>query len=223
MTSFPGRPAAHQRLRIHPNSIHVSLAGLFERSVYDRRGRRVGRVQDLVVALGKEDDHPPLLGILVSHRRKVVFIPSTAIAGILRWEVFLTTSGLQPHPIPDQDGVVRLAGELLDRRIADAGGVRIGRVADLVLVCLFDEFRLVGADVSIPTRLRRVGSPWMRRMVTARRVYDWAALEAISAQVARGSARTTQSYPEPAPSVDVISTYRPDRLAETPILRRRYD
>jgi sporulation protein YlmC with PRC-barrel domain len=222
MTSFPGRrkPAFGQRLRTHPNSILVSLAGLFGRSVYDRRGQRVGRVRDLVVALGKNGDRAPLVGILVGARRQVVFIPYTAIAGILRWEVYLTTSGLQPHPIPDQDGVVTLAGDLLDHRITDAGGVGIGRVSDLVLVCMIDEILLVGADVSIPTFLRRAGSPWMRRRVTARRIYDWAT---ISAQAARGSARRTQSSPGPAPSVEIISTYRPDRLAEAPILRRRYD
>jgi sporulation protein YlmC with PRC-barrel domain len=75
----------------------VSVTGLIGRSVYDRRGNRVGRVHDLVIALGN-GDHPPLHGILVRARREVVFIPYTAMAGILRWEVYLTTSVLQPHP-----------------------------------------------------------------------------------------------------------------------------
>ena len=186
MTSISGRPvprrsgrrkpALNQRLRARSNSILVSLTGLIGRSVYDRRGNRVGRVHDLIVALGNGAEHPPLHGILVRTRRQVVFVPYTGMAGICRWEVYLTTSGLQPHPLPNQDGFVALAGDLLDRQILDADGVRIVRVSDLVLHCMIDEIRLVGADVSIRTLLRRVGSPWMRRRVAARRVYDWDAV-----------------------------------------------
>ncbi|GAA1646174.1 hypothetical protein GCM10009744_41450 [Kribbella alba] len=188
MTSIPGRPvprrfgrrkpAFNQRLPAQPHSILVSLAGLVGRSVYDRRGNRVGRVHDLIVALGNDGEYPPLHGILVRTRRDVVFIPYTAIAGICRWEVYLTSFGLQPHPLPNQDRVVALAGDLLDRRILAADGVTTVRVSDLVLECRIDEIRLVGADVSIRTLLRRVGTSWMRRRVAAGRVYEWGALGA---------------------------------------------
>jgi sporulation protein YlmC with PRC-barrel domain len=156
------------------------VAGLIGRSVYDRRGNRVGRVHDLIVALGNGGDHPPLHGILVRTGRKVVFVPYTAIAGIRRWEVYLTTSGLQPHPLPDRNGFVALAGVLLDRRLLDADGVRTARVSDLVLACMVDEILLVGADASIRTLVRRAGTGWMRRRVAARRVHDWAAVSVIS-------------------------------------------
>ncbi|NEA30596.1 hypothetical protein [Streptomyces sp. SID13031] len=129
-------------------------------------------MSDLVVALGN-GGRPPLHGILVRSRGKVAFIPYTAIAGICRWEVYLTTSGLQPHRPPQGGGFMALAGELLDRRILTVGGVRIARVSDLVLACLVDEIQLVGADVSIRTALRRAGTPWLRRRVAARHVYDW--------------------------------------------------
>ncbi len=133
-------------------------------------------MHDLVVALGNGAEHPPLHGILVRARGNVVFIPYTGIAGILRWEVYLTTSGLQPHPLPDHNGLVALAQDLLDRQILGADGAGIVRVSDLVLMCRIDEIRLVGADVSTRTLLRRVGSPWMRRRVATRRLYDWAAV-----------------------------------------------
>ncbi|TCO19740.1 hypothetical protein EV652_113139 [Kribbella steppae] len=160
------------------SGILVSLAGLIDRSVYDRRGYRVGRIVDLVVASGIGVEHPPLHGILVRRRLKVVFIPYTGIAGICRWEVYLTTSGLQPHPLPGHDNWVALARDLLDRRIPITDGSRTARVSDLVLVCTVDEVRLVGADLSIRTRLRRLGIPRMRRSVAPQRAYDWAALAA---------------------------------------------
>ncbi|WP_132188512.1 MULTISPECIES: PRC-barrel domain-containing protein [Kribbella] len=171
------------------------MAGLTGRSVYDSRGNRVGRVHDLVVALGNGGEHPSLHGILVRARRTVVLIPYTAMAGINRWEVYLTTSGLQPHPFPGQHGLVALAGDLLDRQILDPDG-RIVRVSDLVLACMIDEILLVGADVSIGTLLRRAGTPWMRRRVAAHRVYDWAAVDLI---------------PQPTPADRTI----PLHLAET--------
>jgi hypothetical protein len=75
MTSISGRPVPrrsgrrkpvfNQRLQAQSSSILVSLAGLIGRSVYDRRGNRVGRVHDLIVALGKGGEHPPLHSILV--------------------------------------------------------------------------------------------------------------------------------------------------------------
>jgi hypothetical protein len=118
--SISGRrkPAPDQRLKARPHSILVSVSGLIGRSVYDRRGNRVGRVHDLVVALGNGGDYPPLHGILVRTRRKVVFIPYAAMAGILRWEVYLTTSGLQPHPVPNQDGFVALSARSRSRSSA---------------------------------------------------------------------------------------------------------
>jgi hypothetical protein len=154
----------------------------------------------VVVAIGNGSEYPPLTGILVRTRREVVFIPYTGIAGIGRWEVYLTTSGLQPHPLPDQDNLVALAGDLLDRKILDSDGAGIGRVSDLVLACKVDEILLVGADLSIRTLLRRLGTPWMRRRVAARRVYDWSAVGALyflvrwdySARAARVTARRTQ-------------------------------
>ncbi|MDX6252159.1 MAG: hypothetical protein QOF10_5519 [Kribbellaceae bacterium] len=173
------KPASDQRLQRRPDSILVSLTGLMGQSVYGRRGNRVGRVHDLVVALGHGSEHPPLHGILVRTHRRIVFIPYAAVAGIYRWEVYLTTSGLQPHPLPDHDRLVALAADLLDRQIVDADGIKTVRVSDLVLACMIDEILLVGADASIRTLLRRAGTGLMRRRVATRRVYDWAALDAI--------------------------------------------
>jgi uncharacterized protein YrrD len=250
MTSISGQPVPHrsgrrgpafnQQLRAQPIATLVSLAGLTGRSVYDRRGNRVGRVHDLVVALGNDGERPPLHGILVRTRRRIVFIPYTAMAGIYRWEVYLTTSGLQPHPLPDQNGLVALAGDLLDRRILDGDG-RLVRVSDLVLACMVDEIVLVGADVSFGTLLRRAGTGWMRRRVAARRVYDWAAVDTTSP--AQSADRTgflmqeagTRHGPQgtvhgehsrtsgPWLAWQSSAPQRPERLAEAPIPRRRHD
>jgi sporulation protein YlmC with PRC-barrel domain len=166
------------------------------RSVYGRRGNRVGRVHDLVVALGHGGEHPPLHGILVRTHRRIVFIPYAAVAGICRWEVYLTTSGLQPHPLPEDDRLVALAADLLDRQIVDAEGIKTVRVSDLVLACMIDEILLVGADASIRTLLRRAGTGLMRRRVATRRVYDWAALDAFS-------------YPTPADGTATLPLAQP--------------
>jgi hypothetical protein len=61
------------------------------RSASRRAANAASRVHDLIVALCTGGEHPPLHGILVRASRTVVYIPCTAIAGILRWEVYLTT------------------------------------------------------------------------------------------------------------------------------------
>jgi hypothetical protein len=80
--------------------VHRGLRGRF---VFDRTGRHVGRLADLVVRLDTVDAHPPIHGALVRAGAKLHYIPETAIVGIRDWNLYLCTVGLTPRTIPAND------------------------------------------------------------------------------------------------------------------------
>ena len=154
-----------------PTGELVSMAGIRGRAVYDRTGRRVGRLADLVVRLDTEDRHPAIQGALVRAGRKLIYVPEPGIVGIRHWHLYLSTVGLTPRTVPADDHLVRLAHHVLHHR-PTAVPTPVG-LSDIILACSPDGVRLVGFDTSIRTLLGRVVPSWIRRRVAARRVQPW--------------------------------------------------
>ncbi|WP_166678152.1 hypothetical protein [Kribbella kalugense] len=148
----------------------VSIAGLRGRCVFDRTGRHVGRLADLVVRLDIQDPHPPIQGALVRAGSKLHYIPETAIAGIRDWNLFLCTVGLASRTIPANDLFVRLAHHV--------GLSAPSRISDIILACSIDGIRLVGIDTSVRTLLRRLVPGPSRRTVSPHRLQPWPLLDA---------------------------------------------
>jgi hypothetical protein len=202
------RPLPHRRHRkVAVAGELISVAGVVGSSVYDDGGRRVGSLHDLVVRWDSGEPHPPLYGAVVSARLKHTFVPAEAIAALEAGRVRLG-GHLEPRPVERQAGLVALAHDVLDRQIVDAGGADIVRVSDLVLGRLPDGIRLVGADVSARTLLRRLGPAALRRRVARDRVYDWAGVAAFSVR-GPGEAGSVLRLTSAA---DQLATLRPDEL-----------
>ena len=157
----------------------LSVAGAVGSPVYSGSGERLGDLDDIVVRWDSGDEHPPLYGALVHAHRSLAFVPATAIAAVLPDQLRLHGS-LEPGAPERHPGLVALARDVLDRQIVDVDGADVDRVSDLVLGRGPDGIRLVGADVSLRTLLRRLGPARMRRMVATERVYDWASVAAFS-------------------------------------------
>ena len=174
------RPLSHRRRRkIAVAGELISVAGVVGSPVYDDAGRRVGSLHDLVVRWDSGESHPSLWGVVLRSRFRHAFVPASAIAA-LEPDSLRLTGDFEPRPVERQPGLVALANDVLDRQIVDAGGADIVRVSDLVLGRLPDGIRLVGADVSVRTLLRRLGPAALRRRVAPDRVYDWAGVAAFS-------------------------------------------
>jgi hypothetical protein len=157
----------------------ISVAGVVGSRVVDSSGRHVGKLDDLVVRWDPREAHPPLAGAIVRLLRRG-FVPRASIAE-------LRPDGLRLHhtfsvrPVERKPWLVALAHDVLDRQIADLDGADVDRVSDLVLGLSADEIRLLGADLSARTFLRRLGPSQLRRRVARERVYDWAHVAAFSA------------------------------------------
>ena len=188
LTRIKRRRLSHKRRRsVDIDGELLSVAGVVGSPVYDPTGRRVGSLDDLVVRWDSGESHPPLWGAVVRSRFKRALVPASAIAILASDHVRLTEDS-ERRPVERQAGLVALAHDVLDRQIVDVGGADIDRVSDLVLGRLPDGIRLVGADVSARTLLRRIGPAALRRRVAPERVYDWASVAAFSARGAGDAA-----------------------------------
>ena len=169
----------HERRRLDTDAELLSVAGAVGSRVVDASGKLVGRLDDLVVHWREDEPHPPLAGAIVRLVVRRAFVPGSSIAELRPDELRLRHT-IELRPVERRAWLVALAHDVLDRQIVDVDGADVRRVSDLVLARLPDGIRLVGADVSARTLLRRLGPASLRRHVASDRVYDWASVAAFS-------------------------------------------
>ena len=155
----------------------VSLAGLLGRPVRNQRGQEIGRLVDIVARWSDGQMYPPVSGLVIHVGRREAFVPASAIDRIGHTEVLLRSSRLDLRDVERRTGEVLLAKDVLDHQLVDVEGVQVIRAADLYLAEVIGRIRLVGADVSSATLLRRLGPRRWRPRPTPDRVIDWAAIQ----------------------------------------------
>jgi CBS domain-containing protein/sporulation protein YlmC with PRC-barrel domain len=155
----------------------VSLAGLLGRPVRNQTGQEIGRLDDVVARLADGQVYPPVSGLVIRVGRRLAFVPASAIDHMGHSEVRLRSSRLDLRDVRRRAEEVLLAKDVLDHQLVDVEGVQVIRAADLYLAEVIGRIRLVGADVSNATLLRRLGPRRWRPRPTPDRVIDWAAIQ----------------------------------------------
>ncbi len=155
----------------------VSLAGLLGRPVRNQTGQEIGRLDDVVARWADGQVYPPVSGLVIRVGRRLAFVPASAIDRIGHAEVVLRSARLDLRDVIRRSGEVLLAKDVLDHQLVDVEGVQVIRAADLYLAEVIGRIRLVGADVSNATLLRRLGPRRWRPRPTPDRVIDWAAIQ----------------------------------------------
>ena len=135
----------------------VSLAGLLGSPVRNQTGQEIGRLDDVVARWADGQVYPPVSGLIIRVGRRLAFVPASAIDRIGHAEVVLRSSRLDLRDVVRRPGEVLLAKDVLDHQLVDVDGVQVIRAADLYLAEVIGRIRLVGADVSNATLLRRLG------------------------------------------------------------------
>jgi sporulation protein YlmC with PRC-barrel domain len=144
----------------------ISLAHILGRPVRNVAGTRIGRVGDIVVRWGVDDEHPPVTGVFVNVRGALAVVRQTD-AALSQTEIRLGPDARLEWRAAWGDDDVALARDVLGRRLVDAYLLNGPR-----------GWELAGIDVGLPI----VG----RRIVTRRRacpppdrVIDWSQLRAL--------------------------------------------
>lgn len=187
----------------------ISLAGLLRAPVRNQAGQGVGRLVDLVARVHGGDEHPAITGLVLRVGGRRTFLDAAALDRVNGRSVTLRTARVDLREFGRRPGEVLLARDVLDHQLIDVDGVQVIRAADLYLVQIDAQVRLVGVDVSLQTLLRRLGPRRFQRRPTPERVIDWAAVEPFGSDLTDTPAAVRLRAPHAA-----LRRLRPGELAD---------
>ena len=186
MPPLPGRRALQSRRNVRTQRLLtlkavreslISVAGLVGRPVKNQAGDEIGRVSDVVVRWGGDDEYPPMTGLVVAIGRRDAWVPAGQLRALSHTVVELSSARLDLRDFGRREGEVTLIRDVIDHQLVDVDGVKVVRAADLYIAPVQGAYRLVGVDVSAQTLLRRLGPTRWRTLPTPDRVIDWAAIQ----------------------------------------------
>jgi CBS domain-containing protein len=136
-----------------PAILHLSLVTSGE--LTDADGRRLGRIEDLVVRLG-EDAYPPISGAVAKVVGRLVFVPAEQIRELEHGRITLAETRLDLQPFERREGELLLREDLLDRQLINVDGARLVHANEIEIARVEGWWRVVGIDVHPRGLLRRL-------------------------------------------------------------------
>ena len=165
------------------------LSQAIGRPVLDAAGEPLGRVDDLIVALG--DRYPPVTGLVLRTDRRRIFLPWTSVASFDATGGRLATATIDITEFKQRANEIQLRADLLDKQIVDIDGRKVVRVNDLRLDDVDGMLHLVAVDVGAAGLLRRLGVEGPFRVLarnvglpTPERYIDWEDVDPVETSVA---------------------------------------
>jgi magnesium transporter len=131
------------------------LSQVIGRPVRDRNDEQIGKVADLIVAVG--DRYPPVTGLVVETDRRRIFLPWTSVAALDDAGAKLSTLTMDLGKFSQRPNEILLRSDLMDKQIVDIDGRKVVRVNDLRLDEVDGALHLVAVDVGTAGLLRRLG------------------------------------------------------------------
>ncbi|HEY6834984.1 MAG TPA: CBS domain-containing protein [Gaiellaceae bacterium] len=161
-------------MSVVPAILHLSLVTSGE--LADADGRKLGRIEDLVVRLTGED-YPPISGAVARVAGRLVFVPADRIAEIEHGRIRLAEARLDLQPFERREGELLLREDLLDRQLINVDGARLVRANEIEIARVEGWWRVVGIDISPQSLLRRLLPRVVAPRVGVSEFLDWASLE----------------------------------------------
>ena len=165
------------------------LSQIIGRAVRDQAGEPIGKLADLIVAVGER--YPPVTGIVIATDRRRIFLHWADVEQLDERGATLRTAKLDITRFRQRPNEILLKGDLLDKQIVDIDGRRIVRVNDLRLDEVDGSLRLVAVDVGAAGLLRRLGfeGPFRTiarnlRLPLAERYIDWEDVDPLESSIA---------------------------------------
>src|SRR5215210_8091474 len=170
--------------------MQLYLSQVIGRPVRDRQGEPIGKVADLIVAIG--DRYPPVTGLVVAtDRRRRIFLPWSDVAAFEENGATLGAQTIDIGKFQQRPNELLLFADLQDKQIVDIDGRKVVRVNDLRLDEIEGRLRLVAVDVGASGLLRRLGIEGPFRIVARNlglpvneRYIDWEDVDPVETSVA---------------------------------------
>jgi CBS domain-containing protein len=183
----------------------ISLAGIAHGPVLNQSGEEIGTLVDVVARWDGEESYPPVTGLVVKVGRREAFVAMEDVADVTHDRVQLRSARLDLREFARRPGEVMLARDVVDHQLVDVDGVQVIRAADLYLAWMPGPataghtgapgpervLRLVGADVSMQTLMRRLGPKRWRGRPTPERVIDWSNIQPFAGEVKQVKLRSS--------------------------------
>jgi CBS domain-containing protein len=165
------------------------LSQAIGRPVRDKLGESIGKVADLIVAVG--DSYPPVTGLVVNNNGREIFLPWQAVISLDAGGATLGNTAIDIGRFRQRPDEIRLKRDLMDKQIVDIDGRKVVRVNDLRLDEVEGALHLVAVDVGASGVLRRLGleGPWrtiargLGRDVPERYI-DWEDVDPVERSIA---------------------------------------
>ena len=165
------------------------LSQAIGRPVRDRQGERIGKVADLIVAIG--DRYPPVTGLVMATGRRRTFLPWTDVETFDDQGAMLRTHTLDIDRFKQRPNELLLFQDLQDKQIVDIDGHKVVRVNDLRLDEIEGTLHLVAVDVGAAGILRRLGveGPFRTiarnlKVTVPERYIDWEDVDPLESSIA---------------------------------------
>ena len=165
------------------------LSQAIGRPVLDANGEPLGKVDDLIVAVG--DRYPPVTGLVVMTDRRRIFLPWSQVARFDANGASLSGATIDITRFAQRPDEIGLRADLLDKQIVDIDGRKVVRVNDLRLDDVDGKLHLVAVDVGASGLLRRLGVEGPYRIVarnlrlpTPERYIDWEDVDPVESSIA---------------------------------------
>src|SRR6478672_1366941 len=165
------------------------LSQAIGRPVLDANGEPLGKVDDLIVAVG--DRYPPVTGLVVTTDRRRIFLPWSQVARFDASGARLAGGTIDITRFEQRANEIGLRADLLDKQIVDIDGRKVVRVNDLRLDDVDGKLHLVVVDVGAAGLLRRLGIEGAYRILarnlrlpTPERFIDWEDVDPVETSIA---------------------------------------
>ncbi len=165
------------------------LSQAIGRPVRDRNDEPIGRVADLIVAVG--DRYPPVTGLVVETDRRRIFLPWTSVEVLDASGARLRTRTIDIDKFRQRADEILLRADLMDKQIVDIDGRKVVRVNDLRLDEIEGKLHLVAVDVGAAGLLRRLGIEGGFRVLARNlrvpvpeRYIDWEDVDPVETSIA---------------------------------------
>jgi len=165
------------------------LSQVVGRPVRDPQREAIGKVADLIVAIG--DRYPPVTGLVVRTDGRRIFLPWSDVASFDLGGATLNTDRIDITKFRQRPNELLLNADLQDKQIVDLDGRKVVRVNDLRLDELEGTLHLVAVDVGAAGLLRRLGieGPYRTiahnlRLPLPERYIDWEDVDPVETSIA---------------------------------------
>jgi CBS domain-containing protein len=167
-------------MSVAPAILHLSL--VTSGRLTDADGRKLGRIEDLVVRLTGEE-YPPISGAVAKVAGRLVFVPAERIAEIEHGRITLAEARLDLQPFERREGELLLREDVLDRQLINVEGARLVRANEIEIARIEGWWRVVGIDISPQSLLRRLLPRTVAPRVRVSEFLDWASLEPFTGHI----------------------------------------